>query len=218
MNFKQIAAAVMAASASITAQFGSPNGRQANIQQAAQTSVEASFTFGDYQFLGARLNYKLSNDLMVFADVGQGELEVEELRSELSNPDGIVFGFGAFHQLAGVSQTMDVAVKASVHLGTLELTSDGVKVETDIENFSVEGLFSGRNSIGTSGNLYPYGNLGIHRLRGEVEAQGRRISEDSETELGFGGGVVMKTATGEFYGGVDLIDEILFGFGFRYNL
>ena len=43
-------------------------------------------------------------------------------------------------------------------------------------------------------------------------------SDDSETELGFGGGIVIPNASGEFYLGIDIIDEMIFGGGFRYFL
>jgi len=42
------------------------------------------------------------------------------------------------------------------------------------------------------------------------------FGDDTENELGFGGGVVLPVGPGEAYAGVDLIDELQFGLGFRY--
>jgi len=39
-----------------------------------------------------------------------------------------------------------------------------------------------------------------------------------ETEFGFGAGLVKAMDFGEVYFGVDLIDELTFGGGFRYHL
>jgi len=72
---------------------------------------------------------------------------------------------------------------------------------------SLEGLFSGQK-IGES-DLHWYGNVGIHKFD---------FIDYDESEIGFGGGVFSATSFGEFYAGVDLIDELIFGFGIRYHL
>jgi len=37
-------------------------------------------------------------------------------------------------------------------------------------------------------------------------------------KIGFGGGEFLDTSFGQFYAGADLIDELTFGLGVRYNL
>jgi len=181
--------------------LGFPAGRSANISSAPASSVEAGFVTGDldeasFQNLGVRFNFRSSNVLMLYLDVAQTEVE---------DSDGTGFGAGFFYQIDGITENNDFAVKVSYH--TVELEEDGD--EGDFNVIAVEGLFSGQN-LGES-DLRWYANLGIHKL--EIDD----INFD-ETEFGFGGGVFSNTSFGEFYGGIDLIDELTFGFGVRYHL
>jgi len=170
--------AMLLTSAQAHAEYlGFPTGRSADISTAPTSSFEVGFVTGDlgdasFQNIGGRFNLRTSEELIVFFDVVQAEVE---------DADG---------------------------LHTVEL-EDEFNREGDFDVLAIEGLFSGEK-IGES-NLRWYANLGIHTL--EIED-----TDFDETELGFGGGVVSDTSFGEFYAGVDLIDELTFGFGIRYHL
>lgn len=183
--------------------FGLPNGRAADLSTLPDTSVEAGFVTGDvgeaeYQHIGARVNYRLDPQIMLYGDVGQSEIE---------DADGTTFGIGAYYQTEGIFPSIDFTVKGSFHLGELKDDAD-----FDVDAISFEGLFSGQDPIGES-DLRWYANVGIHRLA--IDAPG---SDDSETDIGFGGGVFTSVGSGQLYGGIDLIDEITFGVGYRYFL
>jgi len=177
--------------------FGLINGRTADVANAPERSIEAGAVFGeffeaDYTHFGLRYNHKTSPELMVFANLGM---------SEAGNEDGLAFGIGAFYQLQGVLTNQDLAIKGVFN------RADGDN--DDLNGISLEALISGREGIGARGDMGWYGNVGLHRF----SADG-----GSETEIGFGGGFIIPTDTGEFYAGIDLIEDITFGAGFRYYL
>lgn len=179
--------------------FGMVSGRTANVSASAEKSVEAGFVTGDiaelsYQNLGVRFNGSFSPGTVAYLDIGQ---------SEVDDLDGMVFGLGFIYQLDGILQNNDIAFKGSYHKADLE--SEFEIIEGGI--LSLELLISGQ-SMGNS-DLSWYGNVGIHKSD---------INDSSETEIGFGGGVVKPTSFGEFYAGADLIDELTFGLGIRYFL
>ena len=200
----------LVAAASLPAQaeyFGLASGRTADLTLLPDVSVEAGVMIGDffdddYQYIGARINYRVDPTLMVYGDFGLNEVEDFE---------GNTFGIGAFYIMDGIFEGSDFALKGSYHRGSTENDDD---FEVDVDGISVEGVFSGREAFGANDNLRWYANIGIHRLSIDPE----RGDDDSETEFGFGGGVVVPAASGQFYVGLDLIDEMTFGGGFRYFL
>jgi len=180
--------------------FGLPAGRSAKISDQTDKSAEVGFVTGEiglnsYQGIGARFNIKMSPNLVVYGDLQQ--IDIEET-------DGQIFGFGFIMGLEGVTQSADLALKASYHTGSTE--SDG-GTEYDGNTISIEALFSG-DKLGTS-DLSWYANIGLHKFDTDYY---------DESEIGFGGGVFMPTSFGQFYFGADLIDELIFGLGVRYNL
>ena len=191
------------ASAQAHAEYlGFLSGRSANIASAPVSSVEAGFVTGDldeasYQNFGVRFNFRSSNELMLYLDVAQTEVE---------ESDGTGFGAGFIYQIDGIAKNNDLAVKVSYHTVGLESDFDQ---EIDFNSLAIEGLLSGQN-LGES-DLRWYANLGIHKLEFDD-------TEFDETEFGFGGGVFSSTSFGEFYAGIDLIDELTFGLGVRYHL
>jgi len=186
--------------------FGLPNGRSADLDKLPGSSIEVGFATGDipddadYQNFGGRFNYLASPGTMLFFDLGLAEIE---------EFDGNLFGIGVFFEIDGVFTSADFALKGSYHTGSL----DEDRFELDIDTISVEGLFSGREPISTNGMTW-YGNVGVHRLKSEVND----ANSNSETEFGFGGGIIIPSKSGELFAGIDLIDEISFGFGYRYFL
>ena len=186
--------------------FGLLNGRSADPSSMSPLSVEAGIvTGGDFQNIGARVNYLVSPQLTVFGDFGLAEVDA----GFGAEPDGNAFGAGLFFFL-GDQQFLpqfDVAAKISYHIANLEFRS----IDFDYNVLSLEGLISSPEPF-TAGGLSWYANAGLNRLDADVDG-GRG---DDDTELLLGGGVVLPLGPGEVYGGVDLIDEIQFGAGFRY--
>lgn len=182
--------------------FGMLSGRSADLSSMPDVSVEGGYLNGklvelDYTSFGSRLNYRVSPEMMVHFDGAQVELGVA---------DGNAFGFGVFYQLKDILESSDVTLKASYH---------SVKVENDRGEegegkiMAIQALFSGKAS--SSSELSWYANIGMHRM--ELEDDGEK-----ENEVGFGGGLIMPTSFGEAFAGVDVIDETVFGIGFRYFL
>lgn len=183
--------------------FGLPNGRSANPATLSDLSVELGFMSGDldatdYQNIGARVNYRVSPDIVIIGDIGI---------SEFGRADGNPVGLGILYHLSRqrISQSVDIAAKASYHSG--QYSAGGI--DADLSGLSLEALVSGRTPLASNG-LGWYGNVGFHRLTVKVN------NSDSSNEIGFGAGLVLPTGAGEAYLGVDFIDETTVGLGFRY--
>ena len=175
-------------------------GRLANVESQPDISTEGEIEFGDNGYMGIYLagTYKFTPDLL-----GTGRFVL----ADTDGGDYNQFGFEALYQVHDLLETVDTAVVFSYD-----------RLDYDVNNASgsnliVRGVVSGRNGLGGNGNIYPYGNLIF--ARASVKVGGR---SNSDTEIGFGGGVVIPTATGEFFGGIDIIDDPFFGAGFRYFL
>lgn len=198
--------ALLALTTAVPAQaeyLGLLSGRSANPGNLTDLSVELGLVTGDlgeadYQHLGARVNYRVSPEVVVFGDIGI---------AEHGQADGTPFGLGALYYLSNqrVNQQLDIAGKASYHTGDFKF--GGFK--GDISSLSFEVLISGQTPISASGIGW-YSNLGLHRLSSGY------AGSDSSIELGFGGGLILPTGSGEAYAGIDYIDELTFGLGFRY--
>jgi len=178
--------------------FGFPNGRSADIGALPDSSVEAGFLTGDigeasYQSFGGRFNFRVSPEVMLFGDIAQTEIE---------DGEGLAYGAGLYYPVKGIAKNNDFAVKLSYHTITLEPKDSRFDGEEDGNVLSIEGLLSG-DKIGES-NLNWYANFGMHKFD---------FDGYDETEIGFGGGVFSATSFGEFYAGIDLIDEMTFGVG-----
>ena len=171
------------------------NGRSGDLTRLPDLSLEANYNTGDfdntdYDNLGIRLNYRLSPGIILLGDLGL---------TEIGDFDTVTFGFGAYYGLAGIFENIDAALKGAFHFGDFDEAGD-----LDVLEF--EFLFSGLEPI-TSNGLIWYANLGLHRLNGDG---------GSDTEFGIGGGLVLPVSGGEAYLGIDLIDEFIIGFGYRY--
>ena len=193
--------------------WGAPAGRSANPANGPDLSVEGVFsTSGDYDYLGARVNYQLNESITLYGDVGQGEFV----------DDDLAFGAGLFYYLPGLSEkasflnNVDVAAQGSYHM----LSADFV----DISSISGSLLFSGREALSSNGLMW-YANAGFTRLEIDVDlvvdfgfgSFGSSASDDS-FELQLGGGVYLPMGPGELYAGADLIDEFILAVGYRYGI
>ncbi|MEE9320026.1 MAG: hypothetical protein V3U76_06230 [Granulosicoccus sp.] len=191
--------------------FGLLNGRSANPGSSPDLSVEGGVVFGDFQNIGARVNYRLSPVMVLHGDVG-----MSEIGNYGADADGIAFGVGVFYFLdqQRFLEAADVGVHASFHMATLDWDSGfGTSGDLDYSNLTVEALVSSKEPISENG-MHWYANAGIHR----IAFDGGRGFDNSDMEIGFGGGVTMPYGPGEVYAGIDIVEEMMFGGGFRYFL
>lgn len=195
--------------------LGLANGRSANLDNMADMSVEAGANFGsDVTVFGARVNYKVNPDIMVFGDVSMVDVE-----SFGGDSDGLGYGFGAFYQMRNVTllENTDFALKGAYHLATLDRSSGRVSVDQDFSEISIEALISGDQLSTTAFGWYA--NAGMHLLKTEIDtASAFGNISDSNNEIGFGGGITGSIELGEWFAGIDFIDGMIFVGGFRYNL
>lgn len=131
--------------------------------------------------------------MLVFGDIGQ---------TEIADLDGIAFGAGLLYQIDGLFANSDSSIKVAYHTGEVE---DDF-FEADVNNITLQFLVSG-NQLGQT-NFGWYGNIGAHIYEAGAA---------DDTELGFGGGIFAPTSFGEFYLGINHIDEISFGGGARFT-
>jgi hypothetical protein len=186
--------------------FGLMSGRSADLPKLPDTSIELGITMGDfgeadYQYFGLRYNYRMQPGFMVYGDVGQAELE---------SFDGNNFGIGFFYVMEGIFEGTDFALKGNIHRATLKARGSR---DVDLNGMGLEGVFSGREPFGANNNIHWYGNVGVHRI-----SQKQGSASISDTEFGFGGGIVMPSKSGQLFAGIDFIDEITFGAGYRHFL
>lgn len=177
---------------------GMLNGRSADLNNLPDTSVELGINFGeigdfdsDYQYIGARYNMRMTPDLMAYADLGS--MEIETL-------DEFSFGLGAYYMLRDVVDTADTAIKFSYHTVGGDIDSDFI---------SLEGIVSGRNGLGSNPDLQWYSHLGF--TRGSTPG-------DNSTELSIGFGVAHPTQSGEVFAGIEHVDGMVFGIGYRHHM
>lgn len=186
--------------------FGLMGGRSADLSKLPDTSIEPGITVGnfgeaDYQYFGLRYNYRVQPGLMLYGDVGQTEIGIA---------DGNNFGAGFFYVMEGIFEGTDFALKGHIHRTTLK--RKGYR-KLDLNGMGLEGVFSGREPFGANKNIHWYGNVGVHRV-----SQKQGSASASETEFGFGGGIVIPSKSGQLFAGIDFIDEIIFGAGYRHFL
>lgn len=182
--------------------LGLINGRTAKPDSIAELSAELGLAAGnldkfDYQNIAARVNYRISDNAVLIGDIGISEFDTD---------DGTPYGLGLLYYLSNqrISRQMDIAGKASYHRGSFKSRA----IDRELSSLAVEILISGRQPVANQVNWYA--NVGYHRITVKLNAS------DSTNEIGLGGGLVLDTGEGEAYAGVDYIDELVFGIGFRY--
>lgn len=200
-----LAVAVALASSQVSAElFSVASGRSANVANYSQLSVEGGVQVGDLDFYGARGTFKLSDRLAAYGDLGIADFDYGD--------DGFAFGGGVVYTLSGLMSGVDTAVNGSFHLASGD--------DVDYTAFAVRGLFSG--DIPTQDvTMNWYASLGLEFLSYEAEVCGFGScvsADDSDTELAFGGGVVLPIGPGEAYGGLEYVDDMMLAVGYRVGL
>lgn len=178
-------------------------GREANPAKTTDLTVELGFVSGDlgdvdYQNIAARVNYRLSPEVVLTGTAGI---------AEFAQTDGVPLGIGVSYHLSNqrISEKVELAGRASYHFGDFSLRD----LEGDLTSLALEVLVSGAKPLMDNGLAW-YSNVGYHRITVDF---GR---SDSTNELGIGAGLVLPTGLGEAYFGVEHIDEMSFGLGIRY--
>ena len=205
--------------------WGTSDGRSANPENNPRVSIEGFISDGDndYQYLGGRLNYTVNESLTLFGDYGNAERV----------GDGSSVGGGAYFYLPTLSESAtflndkDVAIKASYHKATLDFDPGGrvSSWEVDVSALSVAFMISPKTVFKPDSGLNWYATAGFTKL--EFDRPGRvyvgnefiRTSASSDsTELHLGAGVYLPLGPGTLYAGADLIEDLIFGVGYRFAI
>jgi len=155
-------------------------GRTVNVQDNKGTAVEVFYKSFSGAAYGARVSHRYNDNIIVFADYAQREIEFDyEVTAE-----GTSFGGGLFYLQPELIDGFDAAIKLSYHTGNV--ANDAASAR--IGNFSIEGLMadmdsteivgelilSSKNTITDSG-LKWYAGLGAHQIKDEGRISQRRI-------------------------------------------
>lgn len=192
---------------SMTAQadtFGPLDGRSPDPSQMSQMSVEVGYVSeGDFSTIAGRFNYQYSSLVTLYGDFGLVDIG--------DNADGNAFGFGARYYLENqrIMPEWDLAVRASYHTSSIDV---GAGADFDLSEMTFAAHFGGKEAFYSNGIKW-YGVLSYNRLSSETA-----IGDDNETEIGLGAGVYMPLGPGEVYVGVENIDEMYVGIGYRHFL
>lgn len=192
--------------------LGVANGRAADFSASSQISVEGGLSIADETTtLGARANFKLSDELVLFGDLGR----VDFSGGGADDADGLALGIGGFYLLnkLGLTDKANLAFKGSFHRANVEFDNCRGNCDIDLGEFALELLASKSVNSETVG-LSWYANVGVHLLSVEFPVG----FDDDDTELSFGGGITGNIPLGEWYAGLDFIDDLTLRGGFRYNL
>lgn len=240
-----VLAATLATALCSTAQaefFGLNNGRIGKFDTSNPLSIEFGLVTGkfakvDYDNPTLRLNYSVSNNIQVFADLS---------KTSVGSDDETGFGVGVFYGLGKLFDFSEtVTLKGSLHSaklnkyvsggfttdcsgpmpivnpydGTITIDPgycypvllDGSSSTDTIKAFSMEVLIGGKpiKNLEVKGQYASwYLNAGVNSFHGS----------NLGSEFSAGGGLVLPIGPGEAYAGVDIISEVLLGIGYRYNL
>ena len=198
------ASALLAGTAAQAEVFGIMNGRTAGAPE-QEVSVELALQLDDdLRYIGVRGNYLLQPDMTVFANISQLSFD------DNSDADGFEIGGGAFLHLGEqrVAPSIDLALKPAIGIGQV---SSG-DFDGTIYNLSGEVLASSAEAISSAG-LNWYANLGL-----AIFGSSGDFDDDTDVEPILGGGITLPAGPGTLYAGIDFIDNIQFGAGFRYGL
>ena len=180
--------------------LGVLGGQSANPEGQADLSVEIGYKFeSDLSILGARVNYRLSPKTFIYGDLGFADFDF--------GSDGTPIGIGFRYHLADQRfvPSLDASVKGSFHIADFD--------SVDISELSVGLHVSGKEAIHESG-LRWYGTASFSRVEVDFDIFG----SDSDFEIGFGGGVYLPVKNGEAYVGLEHIDDLFIGIGYRYSI
>jgi hypothetical protein len=175
-------------------------------------SAEGQILIGGADFIGARVNFLLSETLLVFGDVGTVDIG-----------DALSFGGGAMMNL-DLGLPVDTAVRGTFHMAS----------EDDVSVWSAKGQFLVGADLNSVDGMSWFGHAGLGFVSIEYDTPEIVTPlgvidvdvdlDDSEVYVLLGGGVVyeMDTLPLEVFAGIDLIvgdlyDDVVIGLGARWS-
>lgn len=208
-----VSSALITANANAEA-LGFSYGRSANVSDYSQVSLEGALQVGETDIYGGRLTAKLANNLAVYGDLGFISLD------ERYADDGTTLGAGLAYEIEKLIPNLDTAINVSYHSASFD-----DRIDYDYSDFAIKGLISGNLAVeGASHPVTWYASAGLEFLSVEAKScvnvfgnQGCIKSDDDDTELAFGGGVIAGLNKGEIYVGGEYVDGFSLAAGYRYN-
>lgn len=206
-----VVSALVLPTANVHAEYlGLIAGREATPAKSTDLSVELGFVNGDlgnvdYQNIAARVNYRLSPEVVLTGTAGV---------SEYGQTNGVPLGLAVSYHLPNqrISQRLELAGRASYHFGDYSYGD----LDGDINSLAFEVLASGANPLMNNGLAW-YSNFGYHRISLDIDQIGSSNQlNDSINKFGIGAGLVLPTGLGEAYLGFEHIGEFSVGLGIRY--
>lgn len=188
--------------------LGLLEGRSAEPDQQGQTTLELGYlTEGDFSTIAGRVSYQLSTPVTLYGDFGL---------IDLGDADGNSFGIGVRYHLAKqrLLPMLDASVRASYHMGSADFNAFGGSTDTDLTELSFAAHIGSKEAFLDNGMKW-YAVLSFNRNSVDVTSGGGS-SDNSDSDIGLGGGVYMPFGPGEAYVGVENIDELFFGLGYRH--
>ncbi len=182
--------------------LGLPYGRSADISSHAELAVEGGVQLGDIDNFMARASLKLNDRLSLYGDLGFSDAD-----HSVGSDSGVSFGGGAVFGLGQLAEGVDFGGLASLHLAS---TGD-----LDWTDLAFRVIASGELPVQDIKAAW-YGSLGIEFL--DVSVDNCRICDADDTEFAFGGGIIYPIGPGEAYGGLDYVDDLTIGGGYRISL
>jgi hypothetical protein len=186
-----------------------------DLSDPTQLSVDAGYSSGDIDTLGARVNYRLNPDFLLFAGLASSDIGPE---SDLS------FGGGLIYTLPDFNLPFDSGVKVSFFRWSGSYRVGGLgSVDLDINEFTVRYVMSG--NLEAVENLKWFGEVGIHFLSSSVSYSSAfdpafRVGSSSwdDTELGLEAGLIYDF-TDELAGIVsfEVVDRSFLNLAVRYR-
>ncbi|MBX2884712.1 MAG: hypothetical protein KTR32_32455 [Granulosicoccus sp.] len=200
------------------------SGRLANPDTWPDRAIEGGFIKTDEDtHIGGRLNFKMNQKAMLYADYGQSTTEADDIASGFEF-EGNPLGAGIFYSLGEMVAGYEFAARASYHQGTLDgnkrlttTTQQVADLESDFSELSADLLFNRIEPFLDNGVRF-YGSAGLAKLEAKIKFAGASISdiEVSDTEFVAALGATLPFGPGEAWLGLEVIDnEESFGAGFR---
>lgn len=184
-------------------------GQAPNLGDGPVQALDGGVTIGDdTDYLGARYNLLVGDNLQVFGELGYADSDFDV--------DGPGFGGGAYLQLPSSSE-LSFGVRGSWNYAMMEGGGGGADADFDVWVLTLLGVVGGETSVD---GLTWHANGGIAHFDGDYDVKAGGLHAkggfDSDTELLIGVGA-MYAFDDRFSGfvGIEHVDDTFFGGGLR---
>ncbi len=199
-------------------------GRSADLSTHSGLSFEVGANLLGDDVYGVRTNYSLSDTMVLYGDIGLGEVSTGFYSSyynfynvSRSKADGIYFGGGLFYQLTPFVPDFNFALRGSYHTGDFD---SGSNYDVSYSEFSVDLIVSLAEQLNES-RIQAYAIVGVERVATEFDGPNdSRFAFDtsySDTDFTLGGGVILPLSNGEVFAGTRLLGGFSLGGGYRFK-